>query len=643
MRYPLVLLLMLFAACSGGGDAQPDAGNDVPPAGWTCEPRAYGDGAVCHCECGAPDPDCTTPGLIVTGCINNEVCTPAGTCSECGNGAVNAGEACDVALPAQAECGPLGFEPGQVPCNASCEWAYDQCAPLVTCGNGMLDPAELCEGTAIKPGLDCTDYNRTSGTLSCSSGCMINSSGCYTCGDGKIEAVETCDDGNTTNGNGCSSTCAPETGWQCSGQPSVCSPKCGDGMRVGNEACDDSNANSNDGCSATCQVEQDCTCSGTPSVCSCAVTQLITTTTQSIDTGSLALDSSGQPHAIYYYGIDYTDPVTNYLMEHGHAMYATRSGTSWGTSLMQMWDQTRSIMRPEYFALESDGGTMRAYFHRLYNTGGTFAAATLSGGNWQFAYDNPYYIYGALRGGGNWHALVAGSGIGDLRYYMGSPGAWTRNEPLTGFSTNYPARLGHASNGDVYLTTITRGSMYNTYNLKLSKRLNATTWGPVYDVQTTGTCVFPVTHEPLALANGEIMAFEDGFNNLQQRWLRAHVRSGTSWVVENVADLSFLSTSCSGGGASYSVLRTVTAADQHGRPHILYASPPTTNSLTFEDHYRDGNTWRVRKFPITKGTPLDMFIDAAGTTHILAIAPSSTPSTTRLLYIRISESAWQTM
>ncbi|MBL8913767.1 MAG: DUF4215 domain-containing protein, partial [Archangium sp.] len=54
------------------------------------------------------------------------------------------------------------------------------------------------------------------------------------CGDGIVASpAEACDDGNSMNGDGCSSTCTVETGFQCSGQPSVCRPpenQCNDGM-----------------------------------------------------------------------------------------------------------------------------------------------------------------------------------------------------------------------------------------------------------------------------------------------------------------------------------------------------------------------------------------------------------------------------
>eukprot|EP01116_Phalansterium_solitarium_P007171 TRINITY_DN196_c0_g1_i1.p1 TRINITY_DN196_c0_g1~~TRINITY_DN196_c0_g1_i1.p1 ORF type:complete len:165 (+),score=11.01 TRINITY_DN196_c0_g1_i1:192-686(+) len=38
-----------------------------------------------------------------------------------------------------------------------------------------------------------------------------------TCGNWKIESGETCDDGNTVNGDGCSSACLIEAGWNCTG------------------------------------------------------------------------------------------------------------------------------------------------------------------------------------------------------------------------------------------------------------------------------------------------------------------------------------------------------------------------------------------------------------------------------------------
>lgn len=75
------------------------------------------------------------------------------------------------------------------------------------------------------------------------------------CGDGNQEGLETCDDGNTVSGDGCSEVCAVESGWSCS----PCVTVCGDGIVAGEEECDDGGNVSGDGCSAGCVAE----------VCSC--------------------------------------------------------------------------------------------------------------------------------------------------------------------------------------------------------------------------------------------------------------------------------------------------------------------------------------------------------------------------------------
>lgn len=75
------------------------------------------------------------------------------------------------------------------------------------------------------------------------------------CGDGSINPGELCDDNNTMNGDGCSSACSLEPGWTCSGQPSNCTFTCGNGMLSGNEQCDDGNTMNGDGCSSVCLLE----------------------------------------------------------------------------------------------------------------------------------------------------------------------------------------------------------------------------------------------------------------------------------------------------------------------------------------------------------------------------------------------------
>lgn len=88
------------------------------------------------------------------------------------------------------------------------------------------------------------------------------------CGNGAVEEGETCDDGGTFAGDGCSVTCTVEPGWTCAGEePSVCSAVCGDGRIVGTEGCDDQGTVSGDGCDGTCAVEPGWHCEDAPSAC----------------------------------------------------------------------------------------------------------------------------------------------------------------------------------------------------------------------------------------------------------------------------------------------------------------------------------------------------------------------------------------
>ena len=79
------------------------------------------------------------------------------------------------------------------------------------------------------------------------------------CGDGVVTLPETCDDGNTFAGDGCSSTCKIEPGFDCTGSPSTCNPTvCGNGKKEAGETCDDGNTLPYDGCASNCQSEPKC-------------------------------------------------------------------------------------------------------------------------------------------------------------------------------------------------------------------------------------------------------------------------------------------------------------------------------------------------------------------------------------------------
>ncbi len=76
------------------------------------------------------------------------------------------------------------------------------------------------------------------------------------CGNAQLDAGETCDDGDTTGGDGCSASCQIESCWTCAGSPSLCSPNNG-------ASCDDGQfCNGADVCSAGSCVSAGNPCAG---------------------------------------------------------------------------------------------------------------------------------------------------------------------------------------------------------------------------------------------------------------------------------------------------------------------------------------------------------------------------------------------
>ena len=130
------------------------------------------------------------------------------------------------------------------------------------------------DGTIVAATEACDDGNNTAGD-GCSGLCVVESGFSCTgtpsvctnnCGNGTLQAGEVCDDGNQTAGDGCTA-CQVNSGYTCAGTPSVCTFTCGNGAITGNEQCDDTNTTNGDGCSSVCVVEPGYTCTGAPSTC----------------------------------------------------------------------------------------------------------------------------------------------------------------------------------------------------------------------------------------------------------------------------------------------------------------------------------------------------------------------------------------
>ena len=158
-------------------------------------------------------------------------------------------------------------------------WEY---CDAIRCGNGVVELLEDCDDGNASTGDGCAaDCSIEPGFV-----CLLNTtdpvsrSFCKQCRNGVVEGAEECDDGNPDKFDGCSPYCEVEPGWRCrtcgagescpSGSRaglSLCWPaECGNGRVDAGERCDDGNVDFGDGCT-TCEVDAGFVCSGAPSRC----------------------------------------------------------------------------------------------------------------------------------------------------------------------------------------------------------------------------------------------------------------------------------------------------------------------------------------------------------------------------------------
>ncbi len=136
-----------------------------------------------------------------------------GTCPACPNGVVDAGEQCDDGNTVDGDG-----------CTADCTDEF--------CGDGIVNDngAEECDDGAGNSDID---------PDACRTDCQFSS-----CGDGVVDSGEECDDANTVEDDGCTSSCTI----------------CGDGILTGGEECDDGNTIDGDCCTNSCTIASN----GTP-------------------------------------------------------------------------------------------------------------------------------------------------------------------------------------------------------------------------------------------------------------------------------------------------------------------------------------------------------------------------------------------
>jgi fibro-slime domain-containing protein len=250
-----------FNCPAEAGRCAPICGDGTLVAGESCDDANVVSGDGCNDVCQ------TENGWVCLG--SGAACTSAG----CGDSVVVGSESCDdgndvpgdgCSTSCSMEAGWLCPVPGEA-CVA------ERCGDNVRAGNEACDDGE--SNGATKSGDGCTaacDAVEPNFSCPAQGGACTRTS---ICGNGQLTSDEECDDRNTVNGDGCSSTCGTEAGWQCVTPGRACTAeRCGDGVIAGSEQCEDGNGTANDGCTA-CKIDTGwaCTWTNNRSACTRAV------------------------------------------------------------------------------------------------------------------------------------------------------------------------------------------------------------------------------------------------------------------------------------------------------------------------------------------------------------------------------------
>ncbi len=224
---------------AGGEECDDGAGNSNTGAcTTTCTAAACGDGFV---QDGVEECDDGPSNADDAACLSTCAAASCGDSfvqdgvEECDQGNDNADDAACTSACESAECGDGLVQDGVEACDDGNTIDDDECTndcALASCGDGIIQSPEVCDLGAAN-----------SNTGACTLACLLP-----VCGDAFVQpsANEECDLGGQNNNSGaCTLACL--------------NAECGDGfVRTGVESCDDGNATQGDGCN------NDCTASGTP-------------------------------------------------------------------------------------------------------------------------------------------------------------------------------------------------------------------------------------------------------------------------------------------------------------------------------------------------------------------------------------------
>jgi cysteine-rich repeat protein len=198
------------ATMATDNDCSGRCGDGIVQSGENCDTAITSGAGRCPTTCN-DGMACTTDtltgaGTCSAGCMtvaitmprNGDMCCPTGATigtdndcpARCGDRVVSAGETCDTGITAGAGACPT------------------MCNDMMACTRDMLANGASCTAACMFTPIT----TPMAGDMCCPTGATVGTdTDCpVRCGDRVVSAPETCDDGNTTSGDGCSATCAAE-------------------------------------------------------------------------------------------------------------------------------------------------------------------------------------------------------------------------------------------------------------------------------------------------------------------------------------------------------------------------------------------------------------------------------------------------
>lgn len=207
-RSTSVVLVLVSSACSAGviddgtGGGAFGTASNATTASTTMTTGATATGDSSGGGEGEGEGDVGSSMPADSGEAGSAVDSSGGVPASCGNDTREGDEVCDGTDLANATCADFGFDDGVLACDPACNLITDAC---FTCGDGEIALGEVCDGNEFA-GATCTSLGFGGGALSCSADCLeIDDSGCTalpSCGDGLLNGGEQCD-GNQLGGASC--------------------------------------------------------------------------------------------------------------------------------------------------------------------------------------------------------------------------------------------------------------------------------------------------------------------------------------------------------------------------------------------------------------------------------------------------------